>query len=369
VSRVLGVRLWLASSIVLLLVVGCGSRDPDASERPDESSEPSGAASQRPGIPIFGPRESYPPIDLPFESGTLPRSVDFLGVGFTVTDARVTNTHPYTMFGEPAPGAQLFAIVDVTADNETSAATEYGFGPESFTLQTYSGQRLTTVDPPGVYDFRRLEAGASASDALVFGAFRPDVLDGASLLIGRPPDAPAVLPLTAPQYDPPYPVEVFAADGPVQSGAIAWSVLAGVAALDRPAGVCCPDTGSRADDGELFVTLTLRGLVDGSRYGQASITSDAVRLVVDGVAAKAFGFKGKANVPEGSTYDFDATWIVPADAAELLLEVGTGTPDIRRTALGIGLPPEAPSPSPSPTPAASPSPSAAVSASPSPSPS
>jgi hypothetical protein len=370
--------IWVAVVTVSIFAAACGSsREPD----PDASSTPSAgptATDRSPAIPIFGPKQSYPPVEVTL-SGTLPRSADFLGVRFTVEAAHVTNTHPYTIFGEPQPGAELFAVLEISAENETRAATEYRFNDESFSLRTYSGQVLPTVAAPGVYDFGRLEPGQSGSDDVVFGVFTPDVLDGASLLIGRPPDVPTVLPLTAPVHDPTYPIEVIpASEEPLQAGAIAWSVLDGEASLDRPAGVCCPDTGLRADEGELFVTLELRGRVSGSRYGQASVVSDAVRLVVDGTALKAFGFDGKANVPEGQAYDFSSTWLIDAGAELVELEVGSGTADARRMPLGIGaapgpIPSFGPSPSlaPAPSPSVAPSGSAAPSvpaASPSPSP-
>lgn len=370
-SRRLGTRILAGPLLVALVVAACGSSEPDTTDDLDASGEPSSGATGRPGIPIFGPRESYEPVEVTL-NGTLPRSAAFLGVRFTVTAAHVTNVHPYTIFGEPRPGAQLFAVVEVTAENETQAATEYTFNDEAFSLRTYSGQVLPTVAAPGVYDFSRLEPGESGTDELVFGAYLPDVLEGASLVIGRSPDAPTILPLTAPQHDPAYPMAVLpATDEPVQAGSIAWTVLDGEASLDRPAGVCCPETGARADDGELFVTLSLSGRVSGSRYGQASITSDAVRLVVDGTSLEAFGFKGKANVPEGSTYDFDQSWLIDAAATTIELELGSGTPDARRLELGIGTAPlrvEVP-PSPAPSMVPSPGPSAASSASPPPAPS
>jgi hypothetical protein len=106
--------------------------------------------------------------------------------------------------------------------------------------------------------------------------------------------------------------------------------------------------------------------------------SDAVRLVVDGTALKAFGFDGKANVPEGQAYDFSSTWLIDAGAELVELEVGSGTADARRMPLGIGaapgpIPSFGPSPSlaPAPSPSVAPSGSAAPSvpaASPSPSP-
>jgi hypothetical protein len=356
--------LMLAGVLVTgSMLAACGSTvEPDRAG-PSGDGEPSarapGQATVRPSSRLFGPAESFEPIEAPLTTG-LPRSAEFLGVRFTVDAAHVTNTHPYTMFGEPRPGPLLFAVLDVTAENESGSATQYGFDADAFGLRTYSGQLLPIVKAPGRYRFSRLETGARGSDAIVFGTYQADILDGASLLIGRPPDAPAVIPLTAPQREPDLPTAVFPADaGPIQAAAIAWSVLGGEASLDRPAGVCCPDPGARADDGELFVTLRLSGLVHGSRYGQATVSSDALRLIVDGVAVKPFGFKGQANVAEGASYDLALTWLISGEARDLALEVGSGTPEARTVALAIGQPPviETPTPSATPAPIGQPTPS------------
>jgi hypothetical protein len=338
------VGLSLTVMVVALLAAACGSGPGPDSDTPSPPVSSAAAAPSKPSL--LGPQGSYAPIEVEL-AGSLPRSAEFLGVSFTVEAAHVTNTHPYTLFGEPRPGELLFAVLDVTAENATTAATEYGFDGEAFALRTYSGQLLPIVEAPGVYAFRRLEPGEKKGDQLVFGAYTADVLDGSSLLIGRPPDSPAIVALTAPPRDPEYPTSVSAVTAaPVQAGAISWSIVDGLASLDRPPGVCCPETGARADDGELFVTLSLRGLVSGSKYGLATVSSDALRLVVDGTAVKPFGFEGQANVAEGTAHDFESTWLIAADAVEVALEVGAGTPDARTIPLAIGEQPSPVEPSP-----------------------
>jgi len=345
-SQARSVGRWATVPVVCLvvgLVAACGSGPgpefdaPTLSPGVDGPSDGlSGETTPRPSNPLLGPQASYAPIEVEL-SGSLPRSAEFLGVRFTVDGAHVTNSHPYPIFGDPVPGELLFAVLDLTAENTTSAATEYGFDGEAFSLRTYSGRLLPIVEAPGVYAFRRLEPGERQADQLAFGAYTPDALDGTALLIGRPPDAPAILALTAPPLDPEFPTTVSAvSDEPVQAGAIAWSILDGEASLDRPGGVCCPETGARADDGELFVTLNLRGLVSGSKYGRATVASDVLRLLVDGASLEPFGFEGKANVAEGTAHEFEATWLIPADAADVALEVATGTPDARTIPLAIG---------------------------------
>ena len=173
---------------------------------------------------------------------------------------------------------------------------------------------------------------------LVFGSEVPDVLDGSALLVGRPA-----------RHSARHPAHGTAAAGRLSDpgpggqrlvrtrlAPIAWSILGGEASLDRPPGVCCPETGSRADDGELFVTLRLSGRVDGSQYGQASVTTDAVRLIVDGEPVAPFGFDGQANVPEGEAYEFPATWLVHEGDAGLALQLLDGADVVESVPLFVG---------------------------------
>jgi hypothetical protein len=191
----------------------------------------------------------------------------------------------------------------------------------------FSATIVSTAYPsPGVLAFRRLEPGDRKEDEIVFGSETPDILDGAALLVGRPPDVPAIVPLTAPPLPADYPAPVTAEEqGPFQAGAIAWEVLSGEVSLDRPPGLCCPDSGVRADEGEVFLTLRLRGRVDGSQYGQATVSTDVVRLLVGGEAVAPFRFDGRPNVPEGEAVEFESTWLVPDPDPGLALQLLAGS--------------------------------------------
>jgi hypothetical protein len=124
----------------------------------------------------------------------------------------------------------------------------------------------------------------------------------------------------------------------VQAGPIAWSVLDGRLSLDHPTGVRCPQIGIRADEGWRYLTLRLSGLVQGSQYGQATVSSDAVRLFVDGQPVDPVKGEGRPNIAEGSAYEFELTWVVPEAPATLALEVGTGTETPVTNPLIVGEP-------------------------------
>jgi hypothetical protein len=313
-----GVLAWAVGLVTLCLLVTSGiSVGPNAAAQSNGSAAGGAAATFL--AELLGPDESFEPIDVEL-TGTLPRSGVFQGVELSVDRVRLTNTHPYAMFDDPTPGREYYVVVELTARNTTDTVNEYGFGDETFRFRTWSGRLLVNVPSPGRYEFARLEPGDVKTDELVFGTQDPDVLDGSALLVGRAPDASLVIPLTAPPLAPDYPMAVEAAvPGPYQAGAVAWTIEAGEAALDRPPGVCCPETGSRADEGEAFLTIELSGQVQGSAYGQATISSDAVRLVVGDEAIAPFGFAGQANVPESERYAFASTWLVREDDPGLAL--------------------------------------------------
>jgi len=262
-------------------------------------------------------------IEVPFEPGTLPRSAEFARATFTVVGGSVTNLHPYTIFGEPKPARQLFGVLNVQATNRTDARIAYVFNTEAFRLRTYSGAILAAVDPIGSYDFSGLAPGAAdIDDRLVFPLRTVDDLAGAALLIGKPPDAPAVIELTAPPADD-APTTISASDANVRVGPLSWTVVDGLLTLDEPTGLCCPETGVRANTDERFVSLTVRALVQGSQYGRATITSDLVTLLADGVAFEPLSFEGQANVQEGDSLELEPVFLIDAAATTLQLRVGS----------------------------------------------
>ena len=342
----------LASGVVLLSICLTLGVTAAATAQSDDAADDGGSAVASFLADLLSPGESFAPVEIEL-TGSLPRSGTFQGVELVIDRVHVTNTHPYTMFGEPRPGELFYVVVEMTARNATAFVNEYGFSDETFDLRTWSGRLLAHVPAPGRYAFDRLEAGDEKTDELVFGTEDPDVLDGSALLVGRPPDTQLVIPLTAPPLAADYPVPAVLADpGPYQGGSVLWSLVDGEASLDRPPDVCCPDTGSRADDGELFLTLRLSGLVSGSAYGQATVSSDAVRLVVDGVSVAPLGFEGRANVPEGEAVDLPLTWLVHEADAGLTLQLLDGADIVVRVPVLVGDAAQAaalPAPSPAAT--------------------
>ena len=289
----------ICGGLVLATVAACGGHLPGRAT-PEPTLQPGG----RPEATQIAP------IEVPF-TGALPRSADFAGLRFTVASATISNLHPYPMFSDD-PTEFLFGILDLQVENASGGDADYSFGEESFFLRTWSGQELPEVHHPGSRRFSGLAFGESATDTVAFGLPDADALDGATLLIGERPDAPAGIALSGEER----PVELprtLTPIGPATAhvGPIEWAVTSGDVSLDRPGDIPETASGDRADEGQVFVQLTLRGTVSGSQYGQTSITSEEVRLVVDGVELESLQFRGEANVPEGQSIDVRLGFLAP----------------------------------------------------------
>ena len=289
----------MCAGLVLAIVAACGGRLPGRA-----TPEPTLQQGGRPQ-----PTE-IAPIETAF-AGALPRSADFVGLRFTIARATITNLHPYPMFDHD-PTEFLFGILDLQVQNASGGDVDYGFREESFVLRTWSGDELAEIHHPGVRTFDNLAPGESAEDTVAFGLPDADALDSAILLIGDPPDARAGIALSGAER----PVDLPRALGPeglsaAHVGPIEWTVVSGGASLDRPSGIPQTASGDRADDGEAFIELTIRGTVNGSQYGQTSVTSEEVRLIVDGIELESLNFRGEANVQEGQSVDLDLGFVVP----------------------------------------------------------
>jgi hypothetical protein len=315
-------RLATAMLGMSLAVVACGTEDaPPADESPVATASSSGG----PGV-----------VERPLE-GVLPRSIDFAGARFTVTEARVTNLDLLSLRASPGRGTQLFAALGITAESLTGKRVAYRFDDKAFRLRTFSGQLIPAIDPIGGYEFGTVGPGDPRADTILFGVRDPDVLIGSALVVGAEPDIPAILQLTATILGSGFPLAV-APTSPagVVVGEIAWSVPSGAAGPDRPVDLCCQATGDRADVDELFVTLTIRATATGTRYGRAAASTRGLRLVADGTAIELKPFQAESRVEEGSSVDFVVYALIPRAPATLELEIDDPGGEPARIPLLIG---------------------------------
>lgn len=97
-----------ARLVVTILAVALAVAGPSVAAQSDEQEEEGGALASF-LAELVAPDESFAPVELALADG-LPRSDMFQGIELSVDRARVTNTHPFTMFGAPRPG-ELFYVV------------------------------------------------------------------------------------------------------------------------------------------------------------------------------------------------------------------------------------------------------------------
>jgi hypothetical protein len=258
----------------------------------------------------------------------LPRSTRFANVEFSLTGARIARQTPasYAAGGAPEPSDRQYAFLDLTASNR-SVAVDIRLPDEVFQLVT-DGATGLEVAAGGVDS---VAAGMATDSYLAFEV--PDALDlaAAVLQIGRRPDTPALLPLSGTVPASGYPIEVdirasVVGPGELWGDPVTFDLVGLVVSKDLTVERCCPDTGPRADEDEVFVTFSLQATGPDNRYGDA-IGRDTVRLLVDGVPRAAWDLPRKSS--KGETIDFTASFVVPADVLTLELELGdssAGTP-------------------------------------------
>jgi len=307
------VRAISAGLAVLAILAACAGPVPLTTD-PDERTPRPTRVGRTPSPPPIAPLE----FDF---AGNLPRSASFAGLTFTVDSAHVTNYHPYPILNHD-PTQYTFGVLDVRVRNTAERDVSYVFGEDAFALRTWSGDVRAEVEHPGSRKFGNLDAGEEATDKIAFGLPDADALDGAVLLIGTPPDTPAVLALSGLEPALEYPAQLAPVDpAPLALKPITWQVTAGTLSLDRgQLDIPLTASGERANADEVFAVLSLRGTVSGSQYGQTSVTSEGIRLVVDGTEVKPLQTRGKANVPEGQSLDFTVAFIAPRPFESLALK-------------------------------------------------
>lgn len=270
----------------------------------------------------------------------LPRSTVFANVEFSLTAAHVSRQTPasYAAGGAPEPTDQPYAFLDLTARNR-SVAVAIRMPDDVFQLDLGRG---TPVEPAGG-GFAQIEPDAAIDGMLAFEV--PDDVDlaAAVLQIGRRPDSPALLPLSGEVPKSAFPFELDVRGTVVGPGAtwgspVTFELVGAIVSKDLVVERCCPDSGPRADEDEVFMTFSLQATGPDDRFGD-SINGDAVRLIVDGLPRSAWHVPMKTS--KGETVDVAAVFVVPTTTRSLELELGDSSAgDIGRIPIPLpSLPP------------------------------
>jgi hypothetical protein len=331
-ARLVGISVMAACALVL---AACGAEV--QAPAPDATTEAAGTPT--PAVTPTNPEPTLVSQDL---AGFEQRSVVFANIEFTVTAVRLSNQdlRSYASGGEPVIDAESFhAYLDVTAVNRMTATQTQGLGAGAFKSLLDGGE----VDAADQMSFLSdvtgiIRPNVGVESFLAFPVPEDADLAGAVLVIGSPPDRLASLPLTGPVPEPAFPlaVEVTGSaqgEGPTNPGTVTFTLLGAALSEDVPHERATSPTGHRADAGELFLVLHVRAEKEAGR-GPDLLNRDAFRLLVDDVprapwdvAATAGGSQGTPTLQGGAAVDAWVAFLVPVDAADLVLRVGRQADD------------------------------------------
>ena len=257
----------------------------------------------------------------PVISAGLPRSTVFANVEFSLTTVRLARQTPasYEAGGEAESTDRPYAFLELTAHNR-SVAVAIRMPDDVFQLDI-GRSRFVEMAGGG---FAEIGADTTIDGMLAFEV--PDDVDlaAAVLRIGRRPDSPALLPLSGEVPKTGFPFELDVRGSVVAPGAtwgspVTFELVGAIVSKDLVVERCCPDTGPRADEDEVFVTFSLQATGPDDLFGD-SINADAVRLIVDGLPRSAWHVPGKTS--KGETVDVAAVFVVPTTTRFLELELG-----------------------------------------------
>ena len=296
---------------------------------------------------------SVPTVVTESLAGFQPRAIVFANVQFTVTAVSLSNQdlRSYAEGGEPVPGDQFHALLDLSVLNTMSATQTSGLDVDIYRLALGGTSYSAAADMAFLSEATSIIRPSTGVDTfLAFPVPQGTDLTGAVLVIGSPPDRTAELPLTGDVPDPAYPIAVElsgSADGvgPTNGGTIEFTVLGATLSEDTPHERANSPTGLRADEAELFLVLHVRAHKTEGRGGDLLAGPEAFRLVVDGVprapwdVADTFGGSDGSPLAEpGVAVDAWVAFLIPSDPVELALEVGDPAEETGLIALDLPLP-------------------------------
>jgi hypothetical protein len=276
--------------------------------------------------------------------GLLQNSVTFTDVTYTITAGIVSNQAPRTFGagGEPTVEPTLHLFLSMNGSNATQRRSELTITDFALVLADGTEVPITRVFGPSEA-FITPPPHAAADGYLAFPV-DPDLdLVGAQLRIGQPPDRPAFIALTDPQPEPDYPIALNVTGeapgiGITNRSQMRYTVLGGQLHIDNPLDAPNRETGRRANVDELFLVLDMRVLIETGRA--EGLFADQFRLFVDGVPRAPYHWPAGGNLSQGAAVDTQVGWLIPADATELVLQVGD--PDEDPGLIPVELPADRP---------------------------
>ncbi|MCL1601373.1 MAG: hypothetical protein M3112_07550 [Actinomycetia bacterium] len=261
----------------------------------------------------------------------LPRAATYASVIFEVIGAEYSNDEPGTYLDdEPGVGEERYLYLGITADFEPDyPGKSEDFSVADFALILADG----TAIPAEKVDFRGtiLLSDEPQSSALAFPGGERD-LTLAALTYDNAENEPMVLTLDGPVPEDPYPIAVDVdatadveyeggcanATGTVNVLDAEWDIDAGV---DHERREIVKSGTTRTVVGERFVRIRLQSIASDGSCGGTVLTSDAFRLVVDGLPLGPENSVAEL-LKDGEGVELIWGFRVPIDADNVELEVG-----------------------------------------------
>jgi hypothetical protein len=313
-------RGTVAICAAVVLVAACGSA---ATPTPSPSPLVTPTAEATP-TPLALVREAV--------AALVKNSVTFAGIEYGVTDAFISNQSPRDYADkvpEPEPTETFHVFVLLSGNNPTQHRPDLDGGV--FSLLLADGTALEATDLFGRGEgFIAPPAGAAEDGFLAFEVDLAVELEGAGLRIGKAPDRPAVLLLTAAQPAPQYLVQLDVTGeargiGVTNAGKLLYTLLGGGLYIDNPLEFPNYDTGWRADENEFFLVLDIRILMESGRV--EGTFKEQFRLIVDGAPREPWNSPEGGSFGPGASVDTKVGWLVPAGVTEVILQIGDPAED------------------------------------------
>jgi hypothetical protein len=294
------------------------------------------------GTPTAEPTETPLALTSNEVPGLVKNKVTFAGVEYALKDAFVSNQDPrtYAEGGSPEPTETSYAYLVMSGNNTTKHRPDLAVGIFSLLLADSTAIEATDLFGRGT-DFIAPPARAAADGFLVFQVDPAVSLTGASLRIGKAPDRPALLLLTAQQPAPVYPIQLAAGGeargiGVTNGSHLLYTLLGGGLYIDNPLEAPNYDTGPRANENELFLVLDIRILMEsGSLEGTFA---DQFRLIVNGAPRAPWNSPTGGSIGVGAAVDTKVGWLIPADVTDVILQVGDPAHDPGTIAIALPAP-------------------------------
>lgn len=274
----------------------------------------------------------------------LPRTGRYAFLDFTMNAAALGRIEPRTYLQESREASDdLHVFLELTMDNR-SESDAVNWPPNPMSLRLADGADIAPIMVSGRPHIGL--APLNSTDVVVAFAV-PDGTDftDASFVVRQADRIEAVLPLTGPVPDSPYPILLeLAGTGPAQSQGVGCrqsldvTVLGGridIDLLDAP----WPSTygARRAVTGDRFLSVDVRVLNNGGSRcggGASNFSSDDVRLIVDDTPLAPITFVNLA-IPLDATDEATFDFAFPEDAETLVFTIGST--DLTRFELPIDL--------------------------------